>query len=81
MEATCDRKSRKETVSPSFSNSLEQDLNKSPDGGQNAGDNLLGPLICALPIGLGNDPSYGKTWVLTILQKRERVERPCSLLR
>lgn len=60
MEATCDRKSRKETLSPSFSNSLELDLNKSPDGGQNAGDNLLGPLICALPTGLGNDPSYGK---------------------
>lgn len=60
MEATCDRKPRKETVSPTCSNALELDLNKSPDGGQNAGDILLGPLICALPAGLSNDPSDEK---------------------
>lgn len=47
MEAACDRKPRKETVGPSFSNALELDLNKSPDlGGQNAGDSLLGHLVC-----------------------------------
>lgn len=33
MEATWDRKSRKETVGPSFSNALELDLNDSPDLG------------------------------------------------
>lgn len=47
MEAACDRKPSKETVDPSFSNALELDLNKSPDlGGQNAGDSLLGHLVC-----------------------------------
>lgn len=59
MEATWDRKPRKETVGPSFSNALELDLNESPDlGGQNAGDSLLGHLVCALPAGLSNDSSY-----------------------
>lgn len=33
MEAACDRKPRKKTVGPSFSNALELDLNKSPDLG------------------------------------------------